>query len=258
MKQMDQFPAAESITNRKIEFYDSMLLNREEVSEITDILQDEHSSFEKDKMQAYNRFLVRLFALTFNIEVPYCEVSVDKDGNHYHDYFVCSSMGYYPTIISYGKTTHNIDNSMREYRYCLIHHPSYIVPSNDDSKKKKGRLKKFKLLTLKDRKNEDHFRYINIPTRYPSEPVHVKEKPYYINCIDISKSGIVIADNLKVAKANKKEDEIIIESLSDKHHYNIKIVDVYNNGNEVIYNCYMLLKLNEAMGKKDTNTFRRS
>ena len=90
---------------------------------------------------------------------------------------------------------------------------------------------------MKDRNDETHFRYINIPMRAPSEPVHLKEKLYYINGIDISKSGIVMSENIKVAKVNKKEDEIILESLNDKRHYNIKIVDVYNNGNEIIYNC---------------------
>ena len=120
----DEFSTAESITNRKSEFYSSMLHNKDEVSEIMDILHDNDSTFEEEKMQAYNRFLIRLFALTFSIDVPYCEVSVDKDDNHYHNYFVCPSSGYYPTIISYEKSTHKIDNSMRDYRYCLIYHPS--------------------------------------------------------------------------------------------------------------------------------------
>ena len=58
MKKMEEFPTAESITNRKSEFYSSMLQNRDEVSEIMDILHDNKSTFEEVKMQAYNRFLI--------------------------------------------------------------------------------------------------------------------------------------------------------------------------------------------------------
>ena len=58
MKKMDKFLTTESITNRKSEFYSSMLLNRAEVSEIMDILQDNKLTFEEVKIQAYNRFLI--------------------------------------------------------------------------------------------------------------------------------------------------------------------------------------------------------
>ena len=114
MKKMDKFSSIKSITNRKSKFYSSLLLNRNEVSEIMDILQDNNLSFGESKMQAYNRFLVRLFAFTFNIDVPYCEVFVDEDDKHHHSYFVCPSSGYYPTTISYLKSTHEIVNSMRD------------------------------------------------------------------------------------------------------------------------------------------------
>ena len=185
MKKMDEFSTAESITNRDSEFYSSMLLNRDEVSEIIDILRDNDLTFEEEKMQLYNRFLVRLFAFTFGINVPFCEVSVDKNDNHYHNFFVCPSSGFYLTIISYDEsTTHNIDNSIRDYRYCLIHHPSYIVPSKDANKNEEIRLKKFKMLTIKIRNDESH-NLINVPLRVAKESVHPKSIPYYINGIDI-------------------------------------------------------------------------
>ena len=34
-----------------------------------------------------------------------------------------------------------------------------------------------------------------------------------------------------------------MESLNKKNIYYVKIVDVYNDGNELFYNCYMLSKL---------------
>ena len=58
MKKMDEFSNTESISNRKSEFYSSILLNKEELSEIMDILGDNDLTFEEEKMQAYNRFLV--------------------------------------------------------------------------------------------------------------------------------------------------------------------------------------------------------
>ena len=46
---MDKFPIVESITNHKDKFYNSMLLNKAEVSEITDIFKDNRLTFKKEK-----------------------------------------------------------------------------------------------------------------------------------------------------------------------------------------------------------------
>ena len=65
-------------------------------------------------MKAYNWILIQLFAVAFNIDIPYFEVSMNKENNDYLNYFVCPSSECYPAIISYGKTTHNIDKSQEK------------------------------------------------------------------------------------------------------------------------------------------------
>ena len=152
--------------------------------------------------------MVRLFAFTFDIDVPYCEVFVDEDDKHHHSYFVCPSSGYYLTTISYLKSTHKINNSMKDYRYCMIHHLSYIDPSSNANKRGKERLKKFKMLPLKNRNDELHVSKFTLPWRTSKEPLNPTPKPptpYYINGINISNSGIVPSNNSKLANSTRKK-----------------------------------------------------
>ena len=95
---MDKFKTGGSISNQKTDFYNTILLKKSEVSEIIDTLQNKKLLLNKEKMQEYNRFLVQLFAFTFDINVPYCEVHVDEKDNHYHDYFVFPSSGFIPLL----------------------------------------------------------------------------------------------------------------------------------------------------------------
>ena len=112
--------------------------------------------------------------------------------------------------------------------------------------------KKFKLLLVKDRSKEKHM--LPIKKKQDIPIVIDKTIPYYINNYDISSAGIVSAGS-SIIKQNRKEDELLLNIIKDKDVYNIKLVDVYNDGDECIYNCYMLLKLNEIDVSDDPSIF---
>ena len=87
MKKMEEFSDNETLSNPIVELYQTMLLSRKDIDSIIQKL-DETEKFNDDDMMHYNRFLVRLFAFAFAIDVPYYEIIVDKKNNYTHEFFV--------------------------------------------------------------------------------------------------------------------------------------------------------------------------
>ena len=77
--------------------------------------------------------------------------------------------------------------------------------------------------------------------------------PYYLGNINISHAEII--EHPSNTKQNIKEETLILSSINNFDSYNAKVVHLINDGNDIIYSCFTILKLKHVDIENDPKIF---
>ena len=63
-----------TIAQPLLKFYESMSIDKKDLNALLDVLEDETQKFTEKQIEDHHLFLVRLFALTYSIAIPFIKI----------------------------------------------------------------------------------------------------------------------------------------------------------------------------------------
>ena len=235
-------------TDEKCRFFISMCATQNDIDDITSFLENKARKFTDKEMILHQRFLVRLFAFRYNINVPYLEVIPKKDEGREYYFFVAQKDGKFPKQASFTSKVYN--EYLNSDRLILIKHKRYDYGGNNEMHLQDTN--SLKLLVVNERK-EGNLIEKAVKKRGETKATRERLPAYYLGNINLSHAEIV--EHPSITKQNTKEEQHILSNIKNFDSYNAKIVPLINDGNDVIYSCYTILKLKRVDIENDPKIF---
>ena len=127
---------------------------------IENLLSDNDKNIKKASFGDHDRFLIRLFAMTFNVEVPFCHIVEYEDGVIRYQYFITTRTGEYPSKFYY-KGLMETSSLLRQYKVFLFRHNEFYESSDGNKAFMDSTKSRFKILVV----NNDSENYITYQER---------------------------------------------------------------------------------------------
>ena len=218
--------------------YQTMSLSNTEMDQVMRILDNSRRKFTNEQIEKYHRFLIRLFAVSYAIDIPYIEINFkEKNKTCQYSYFVAKGDGTYPTEVFNNQNT-PFDEFPKDQKFCLFYHHRYVYVFEGEEVKDDDIKKKFKLLTIGETNKK--FCFSKTEKRNNSKG-YVDQKPYIIGKTNFFDTGI-ICNWMNETINGEKENKLILSPFKDSQTIEIVITDVYGEGNCLIYHFYIIMK----------------
>ena len=103
-----------------------MSIDEKDLDDMLDVFNNETRKFTNKQIEDHHLFLVRLFALTYSIDIPFIKIyETKKTKEIIYRYFIAEKDGSYTKDAHIKQREVTID-FFTKYDYFLIYHPKYI------------------------------------------------------------------------------------------------------------------------------------